>query len=103
MRKSFKEKVYELTRKIPKGKAATYGQIAGLAGKPDAARAVGAYMRMNPDAPTTPCHRVVSADGSLTGYSGHGGVVGKRKILLEEGVYFKGALVDLSRSKWKYS
>ena len=101
MTKSFKEKIYDLCRSIPKGKVATYGQLANLAGKPKAARAVGAFMRMNPDAPNTPCHRVVAANGKLTGYSGEGGVPGKKKMLLKEGVSFKGSLVDLSLSQWK--
>ncbi len=100
MKASFKTQVYELTRKIPKGKVATYGQLARLAGKANAARAVGALMRTNPDAPNTPCHRVVAKDGSLTGYSGKGGVMGKRKMLLAEGVYFKGSMVDLTLSGW---
>ncbi|MBI4225513.1 MGMT family protein [Candidatus Roizmanbacteria bacterium] len=103
MKNAFKIKVYEVTRAIPKGKVTTYGQIAKLSGNAKAARAVGAFMRMNPDAPNTPCHRVVAADGSLTGYSGHGGVVGKKKMLLKEGVFFKGSVVDLSRSQWKRS
>lgn len=98
---TFGSKVYELTRRIPKGKVATYGQLARLAGKPNAARAVGALMRINPDAPKTPCHRVVAKDGSLTGYSGKGGVSGKRAMLLAEGVKFKGAKVNLSSSLWK--
>jgi O-6-methylguanine DNA methyltransferase len=54
----FKEKVYKICSSIPKGKVATYGQIAKLAGKPKAARAVGAFMKNNPDAPIVPCHRV---------------------------------------------
>src|SRR3989344_1431189 len=99
--KSFKQKVYKYCKKIPKGKVATYGQLAKLAGKLKAARAVGTYMRMNPDAPATPCHRVVAVDGSLTGYSGKDGIVGKRKMLLQEGVVFKASKVDLSQSQWK--
>ena len=98
---TFKEKIYSLTRAIPKGKVATYGQLAKLAGKPRAARAVGLYMRTNPDAPNTPCHRVVASNGELTGYSGKGGVSGKRKMLLTEGVVFNGRKVDLLRSQWK--
>ena len=101
MKKTFKEKVYELCDAIPKGKVATYGQLAKLAGQPKAARAVGAFMRMNPDAPNTPCHRVVSAKGALTGYSRQGGVAGKKKLLLKEGISFKGSLVELSVSQWK--
>ncbi len=101
MRATFKETVYKLTRMIPKGKVATYGQLAGLSGKPGAARAVGTLMRINPDAPRTPCHRVVAKDGSLTGYSGAGGVRAKRAMLLREGVSFRGGRVNLSFSRWK--
>lgn len=96
---AFKDKVYSITKKIPKGRVATYGQIAALAGSPQAARAVGMLMRLNPNAPIVPCHRVVAVDGSLTGYSGAGGVEGKRKMLIEEGVQFTGNKVDLSKSQ----
>ena len=97
----FASRVYAVTRKIPRGKVATYGQVAKLAGSPKAARAVGYIMKTNPDAPKTPCHRVVSADGSLTGYSGHGGILGKKKMLIAEGVAFAGKRVNLSRSLWR--
>ena len=101
MENSLKNKVYSLTRSIPKGKVVTYGQLAKLAGNPRAARAVGAFMRTNSDAPATPCHRVVASNGRLTGYSGKGGIAGKKKILLKEGVSFNGDKVDLSKSLWK--
>lgn len=97
---TFRDKVYSITNRIPKGKVATYGQLARLAGNPKAARAVGMCMRSNPNAPRTPCHRVVAADGGLTGYSGTGGIAGKREMLLSEGVYFKGENVDLKKSAW---
>jgi O-6-methylguanine DNA methyltransferase len=97
----FKEKIYGLCSSIPKGKVATYGQLARLAGKPKAARAVGVFMKNNPDAPIVPCHRVVASDGKLTGYSGVGGINKKQEMLQEEGVIFKDLLVDLSVSKWK--
>ncbi len=96
----FKDKVYEITRQIPIGNVATYGQIAALAGSPKASRAVGLLMKTNPDAPHTPCHRVVASDGSLTGYSGHDGIVGKKRMLLTEGVMFKNEKVDLVISQW---
>jgi O-6-methylguanine DNA methyltransferase len=96
---SFKDQVYELTRQIPKGKVATYGQLAKLAGKPKASRGVGVIMRVNKDAPKTPCHRVVARDGSLNGYSGIGGIKAKKEILIAEGVKFKGEKVDLSVSQ----
>lgn len=97
---NFKEKVYKLCSSIPKGKIATYGQLARLAGKPKAARAVGVFMKNNPHAPRTPCHRVVASDGRLTGYSGAGGIIRKKKMLINEGVVFKKNKVDLSASRW---
>lgn len=87
---SFRDKIYELTRQIPKGKIATYGQLARLAGKPKAARAVGLFMRLNPDPAHVPCHRVVGANGSLVGYSAKEGIVAKKKLLMAEGVKFRG-------------
>lgn len=97
---NFKQKVYEVTRQIPKGKVATYGQVAKLAGNPKAARAVGMLMAKNPDAPRTPCHRVVSASGLLTGYSATGGIVTKKAMLIKEGIVFKGDRVNLTKSLW---
>lgn len=97
---SFKNQIYEITNKIPRGKVATYGQLARLAGSPQASRAVGMCMKTNPYAPTTPCHRVVASDGRLTGYSGGDGISTKKQMLLSEGVIFIGDRVDLSRSLW---
>ena len=103
MKNTFKEKVYSLTIAIPKGKVVTYGQLAKMAGKPKAARAVGTFMRTNPHVPATPCHRVVAADGSLTGYSGTGGIKTKKAMLKREGVKFKNGKVNLSLSQWNKS
>jgi O-6-methylguanine DNA methyltransferase len=97
----FREKVYQLTRNIPKGRVVTYGLLAKMAGHPGAARAVGMFMRTNPDAPRTPCHRVVGFDGSLHGYSGIGGLATKKKMLTEEGVAFSDDKVNLEKSLWK--
>jgi methylated-DNA-[protein]-cysteine S-methyltransferase len=96
--KSFKDKIYALTKQIPKGKVATYGRLAKLASHPKAARAVGMFMKKNPYAPIVPCHRVVASDGSLTGYSGKGGLATKEKMLKAEGVEFKGKKVNLEKS-----
>ena len=90
-----------MTRQIPKGKVATYGQLARLAGSPLAARAVGMFMKTNPDAPNTPCHRVVSSKGDLTGYSAGSGISTKKKMLIAEGVEFKGERVNLASSIWE--
>lgn len=90
----FKDRVYHITAQIPKGKVATYGYIARLAGNKKAARAVGFYMRTNPYAPRVPCHRVVGADGSLTGFSAVGGIFKKKRMLEHEGVVFICGKVD---------
>ncbi len=95
----FKDRVYNIVEKIPKGKVATYGQVARLAGNSKAGRAVGALMKNNPDAKKVPCHRVVSLKGKLTGYSAKGGIKKKKEKLLFEGVSFVGDTVDLSRSQ----
>jgi O-6-methylguanine DNA methyltransferase len=101
MSKTFRERIYELARQIPKGKVATYGQLAVLAGVPGGARAVGMCMRTNPDAPRTPCPRVVGSDGKLVGYSAGEGILTKIAMLKDEGVAFKGGKVDLSISRWE--
>jgi methylated-DNA-protein-cysteine methyltransferase-like protein len=101
MQPSFRDKIYLLARQIPKGKVATYGQLADLAGSPGAARAVGMCMKTNPDAPRTPCHRVVSSTGELVGYSAGEGVKTKKQMLLDEGVKFVGDKVNLKLSKWQ--
>ncbi len=96
----FKERVYQVTRQIPTGKVATYGQIAQMIGSPRSARAVGLCLKKNPDAPNTPCHRVVSASGALTGYSAGQGLVTKKSLLLSEGVSFVGNRVNLKEHAW---
>lgn len=98
---TLREKVYEVTKKIPRGKVATYGQIAEIVGNPKAARAVGVFMKTNPFAPVVPCHRVVASDGKLTGYSAGNGVITKREMLVEEGVVFLGNKVNLNISQWE--
>lgn len=97
--KTFSEKIHRIVQKIPRGKVSTYGQIAQKAGHRGAARAIGMCMKCNPDSKITPCHRVVAADGSLSGYA-FGGVAKKKKLLEKEGVIFKGNKVDLKISGW---
>lgn len=100
MHNSISQQIYEITKKIPKGKVATYGQIARLSGSPNAARLVGLLMKNNPDQITIPCHRVVGSDGRLCGYSAPGGIAKKKEILMKEGVIFIKDRVDLSSSRW---
>lgn len=97
----FQKKVYRKLKTVPVGKVVTYGQLARMVGRPKAARAIGWCMRVNPDAPRTPCHRVVSSTGDLNGYSAPGGIDKKRQLLLDEGVEFIGSRVDLSQSQYE--
>lgn len=66
----FQEKVWKALLTIPYGETRTYGQIAAQIGKPAASRAVGMANHMNPISILIPCHRVVGANGALTGYGG---------------------------------
>ncbi len=80
----FQRKVWAALRKIPTGKTWSYGELARRIGKPMAMRAVGLANGSNPIALVVPCHRVIGADGSLTGYGG--GLSRKRWLLRHEGV-----------------
>lgn len=80
------QRCWDVCATIPRGKVATYGEIARVLGSPHAARAVGQAMARNPYAPTVPCHRVVASDGRLTGYSADGGTNKKAGMLEREGV-----------------
>lgn len=79
----FQSRVWAALRKIPPGKTETYGGLAARLGMPRAARAVGAANGQNPINIIVPCHRVIGADGSLTGYGG--GLWRKRWLLAHEG------------------
>jgi O-6-methylguanine DNA methyltransferase len=82
-RSDFRVRVIHAVRRIPPGRVATYGDIAALAGRPRAARAVGNIMRECRD-PGTPCHRVIAAGGGLGGYAGN--LQLKRELLRREGL-----------------
>ncbi|MDQ3014734.1 MAG: MGMT family protein [bacterium] len=98
--KTFSEKIYKIAQQIPKGKVATYKQLAQMAGSPGAARAVGMLMKCNPDKSKIPCHRVVSSTGHLTGYAFGKGIITKKLMLQKEGVKFVNNKVDLKQSQW---
>jgi methylated-DNA-[protein]-cysteine S-methyltransferase len=81
----FQRSVWSALREIPYGETTTYGELAGRLGRPSASRAVGAANGSNPIAVIVPCHRVIGADGTLTGFGG--GLDRKRTLLdLERGV-----------------
>ena len=77
-----------MVRSIPRGKVATYGQVAALAGNPRNARFVGFALHANPDPERIPCHRVVFRDGSLAPGFAFGGPDEQRRRLEQEGVRF---------------
>ena len=87
---TFSDRVIEWTQKIPRGKTASYGEIAALAGDPMAARAVGNIMSHNKD-PKVPCHRVIYSDGRIGEYNGNLGV--KEDLLKKEGVVIENGRV----------
>lgn len=84
---TFKEQVYAVVKKIPKGKVMTYGEVAKRIGKPKAARAVGTVLSKNYD-PAIPCHRVIRSDGKIGNYN-RGGMKSKLVILKREGYRFR--------------
>jgi len=81
----FLRRVWQVTRRIPRGQTLTYGEIARQVGAPGAARAVGQAMARNPWPIIVPCHRVVGHDGRLTGFGG--GLAMKQRLLEMEGAF----------------
>jgi methylated-DNA-protein-cysteine methyltransferase-like protein len=100
--RSFYREVYRLVRRIPRGKVATYGQIAALLGRPRAVRAVGSALRRlsGPMEDAVPWHRVLNAAGRASFREGEGPEL-QRELLRREGVRFRrGGSVDLARAGW---
>jgi methylated-DNA-[protein]-cysteine S-methyltransferase len=81
----FNRNVYEIARTIPPGSTLTYGDIATRLGEPGAARAVGQALGQNPFPPVVPCHRILSANGRMHGFSAPGGITTKLRLLRIEG------------------
>lgn len=78
----FQRQAWHALRTIPPGETRTYGQMAALLGRPNAARAVGMANALNPVSLVVPCHRLVGSNGTLTGYGG--GIARKRWLLEHE-------------------
>ncbi|MDD6022129.1 MAG: MGMT family protein [Oscillospiraceae bacterium] len=92
------ERIYEVVKTIPKGKVATYGQVALLAGNPRWARVVGYALHVNPEPGVIPCHRVVNRMGKTSTAFAFGGEDMQKKLLEEEGVTFEpDGTVDLKK------
>ncbi len=95
------ERIYEQVKRIPKGKVATYGQIAILAGNPRWARAVGYALHSNPDPANIPCHRVLNRFGGLAPAFAFGGADAQAALLRKDGVEVReDGTVDLEKYLW---
>lgn len=90
-------RIYEAVKKIPRGKVATYGQIAAMAGNPRMARAVGNALHHNPDPVHIPCYRVVNAQGYLSGAFAFGGRNEQKRRLETDGIEVTDNRVDLDK------
>lgn len=87
-------------KKIPKGKVTTYKELARACGT--SPRAVGRMMACNPYPQEYHCYKMVSSRGELCGYSGHGGLKAKKKLLEKEGIEVHNGKVDLKRFLFRF-
>lgn len=95
------EKIYDVVKRIPKGKVATYGQIARLAGNAKWSRVVGYALHSNPDPDGIPCFRVVNRFGGLAPAFAFGGINVQADLLRAEGVQVgEDNTVDLDKYMW---
>ncbi len=92
------EKIYEVVKNIPKGKVATYGQVALLAGNPRWSRVVGYALHKKPESLVIPCHRVVNREGRLAPFFAFDSDEIQRQLLESEGIVFDpNGRVDLKK------
>jgi methylated-DNA-protein-cysteine methyltransferase-like protein len=97
---SWSEKVCRIVSRCPRGKVVSYGGVAAMAGKPRAARAVGAAMRDLPDGSSIPWWRVVNSSGAISARPNHGPAI-QRKLLRSEGVRFdRRGRIDWEKYGW---
>ena len=92
--------IYDIVRRIPRGRVATYGQIAALAGNPRLSRVVGYALHVNPDPEHIPCYRVVDRTGRVSSAFAFGGENVQIRLLEAEGVEFVNGRVDMQRFLW---
>lgn len=94
MKPTFSQQIYEILKKVPKGKVTTYQALAHALNT-KAYRAVGNAMNKNPHAPIVPCHRVIKSNGEIGGFAS--GTKNKIKLLKSEGIEIKNNKVDLKK------
>ena len=91
------QRVYDYLLTIPKGKVATYGQIAEYLGNRNLARVVGNILHRNPHPEIYPCYKVVNSRGQLAARFGWGGVEHQKKLLESDGITVENYSVDLKK------
>jgi len=94
------QRIYDVVKQIPKGKVASYGQVARLAGDKNMARAVGNALHKNPNPDSIPCYRVVNAKGELAGAFAFGGENAQAKLLMQDGIEVVDGKVDMRKYAW---
>lgn len=96
------QRIYDVVRRIPKGRVATYGQVASLAGLAGHARQVGYALHALPEGTAVPWHRVVNASGRISQRSVAGAELVQQQLLAREGVRFNAlGKIMLARFRWK--
>ena len=95
------ERIYDVVRRIPKGRVATYGQVAALAGLPRHARQVGYALHVLPESTKVPWHRVINAKGEVSARSTPGWDQIQLALLRRERVLGADGRVDLDRFQWE--
>lgn len=96
---NFKERVFLVVKKIPKGKVLTYKRVAEIVGSPKSVRAVGNALNKNTDFNNIPCHRVICSNGYVGGYVF--GLNKKKKLLIQENVIIVNNKIDLEKFLFK--
>ena len=99
---NFFQRVYEVVKKVPKGKVTTYGDVARAIGAPRCSRQVGWAIHVNPEQGVIPCHRVIFSDGRLSYGFAFGGLEAQKALLISEGVEVSAEnKVDLKKYRWE--
>ncbi len=94
---SFFDDVYELVKKVPRGKVTTYGDIAKTLGRPHSSRVVGYALHGNPDPDGIPCYRVVNRFGAVSKAFAFGGANMQTEMLRADGIEVNDGIVDLEK------
>ena len=100
-RSELRQRIYSVVERIPRGRVATYGQVAALAGAPRHARQVGYALHDLPTGAELPWHRVINARGEVSRRSAPGWDAFQRQLLEAEGVEFRRGRIDLERYRWE--